>query len=189
MLKKTIQTAIEHRQALTLCSYGEWFTGVPIDTDVLWLRLICMRTDSLETGHWIVRLDSISSVGISQCNWKERDDFSEIEQIVVDDDEPGEGFNLMAKTAANMQQKFIFDNGKLETAKNQVLTSFIALISSDDFKKVMELAAKEAKRKRWETDPLDLMQYWHYFKLVSLRRNLANFLYELARLIDPTLVD
>jgi hypothetical protein len=93
MLKQTIQTAIEHRQALTLCSYGEWFTGVPIDVDVLWLRLICMRTDSLETGHWIVRLDSISSVGISQCNWGNRED------LVMDsesgDDEPESGAGVL----------------------------------------------------------------------------------------------
>jgi hypothetical protein len=91
MLKQTIQTAIEHRQSLTIYCNGEWFTGVPIDVDIHWLRLICLNADTLQTGHWIIQLDSISSIGVAQCNWKERDDFSGIEQIIADDDEPGEG--------------------------------------------------------------------------------------------------
>jgi hypothetical protein len=85
--------------------------------------------------------------------------------------------------------KINIDPEKLKIATNQARNALTALINSDEFKKVIEQANEAVKRKRWATDPLDLMQYWHYFKLVSLRRNLANFLYELARLIDSTLVD
>ena len=91
----------------------------------------------------------------------------------------------------NMQRNLTIniDPEKLKIATNQARNALATLINSDDFKKVMEQANEAVKRKRWATDPLDLMQYWNYFKLVSLRRNLANFLYELARSIDPDLVD
>jgi hypothetical protein len=90
MLKQAIQSAIEHRQSITIYSNGEVFVGTPIDVDVNWLRLICCQTDTLQTGHWIIQLDSISSVGIAQCNWGEREDLPS-EQINADDDEPGAG--------------------------------------------------------------------------------------------------
>jgi hypothetical protein len=86
MLKNRLQQAIDHRQSLTIQAAGEWFTGIPIDMDVNWLLLVCIKLDPPQTGTWLVQIDSISAVGISQCDWGDRDDVL----ISNDDDESGE---------------------------------------------------------------------------------------------------
>jgi hypothetical protein len=84
-------------------------------------------------------------------------------------------------TSPNMQD--------FTTSFSKAMKLLCEITESDSYKNFQKHQEKAAKQLRWATDPLNLMPYWNYFKLVSLRRNLANFLYELARSIDPDFLD
>jgi hypothetical protein len=78
---------------------------------------------------------------------------------------------------------------KLEAATNDARNCLADLINSDVFMKLEIIAKDAAKRKRWATDPMELMQYFNRFKLSRMRQSLSFFLYDLARWVDPDFLD
>lgn len=81
------------------------------------------------------------------------------------------------------------DPKKLEAATNDARSSLADLINSDVFKNLEVIAKDAAKRKRWATDPMELMPYLNRFKLSKLRQSLSFFLYDLAKWVDPDFLD
>jgi hypothetical protein len=62
-------------------------------------------------------------------------------------------------------------------------------ISSAVLDRLKKITQDAANRKRWATDPMELMPYFNRFKFSKLRQSLSFFLYDLARWVDPDFLD
>jgi hypothetical protein len=79
-----------------------------------------------------------------------------------------------------MNKKPIFNTSvnvkQFATSFSEAMKLLYEITESDSYKNFQRHQEESAKQSRWATDPLNLMRYWNYFKLVSLRRNPCKFL-------------
>jgi hypothetical protein len=72
---------------------------------------------------------------------------------------------------------------------DEARSCLVELMESAVFKEFQRTALKAARQSRWATDPLNLMPYWNYLRPTEIRRKISDLLYDLARFVDPDLVD
>jgi hypothetical protein len=71
MLGAEIERAIECGREISLYLGSECYTGIPIDRDIHFLRIVCCRefSDPPISATWILRLDRIDSICVAGDSW------------------------------------------------------------------------------------------------------------------------